>query len=71
MSTLTLGLDLGDRSSRYAVLAADASLVGEGRLATTREALQDFFGALAPARAVFEVGTHSPWVSRLIAACGP
>lgn len=70
MSTLTLGLDLGDRTSRYAALAADAQVMGEGRLATTRDAMQDFFAALAPARVVLEVGTHSPWVSRLIAACG-
>jgi transposase len=70
MSTLTLGLDLGDRTSRYAVLATDAALMGEGRLATARDAMQDFFTALAPARVVLEVGTHSPWVSRLLAACG-
>ena len=71
MSTITLGLDLGDRTSRYAVLAADAQLVAEGSVATTREALHECFRALPTARVVLEVGTHSPWVSRLIAAWGP
>ena len=70
MSTITLGLDLGDRFSRYAVLDADAHLVGEGMVATKREAVQDFFAAFPPARVILEVGTHSPWVSRLIAWCG-
>lgn len=70
MSTITRGLDLGDRSSRYAVLDADAHLVGEGSIATTREAMQDFFLALPTARVILEVGTHSPWVSRIVATCG-
>ena len=70
MSTITLGLDLGDRSSRYAVLDAEAHLVGEGSVATTREAMADFFAALPLARVILEVGTHSPWVSRLVASCG-
>jgi transposase len=70
MSTITLGLDLGDRSSRYAVLDADARLIDEGSVATAREAMQDFFSALPTARVILEVGTHSPWVSRLIAGCG-
>ncbi len=70
MSTITLGLDLGDRASRYAVLDADAHLVGEGSIATTREAMQDFFSALPTARVILEVGTHSPWVSRVVATGG-
>jgi len=69
MSTITLGLDLGDRSSRYAVLDAEAHLIGEGSVATTREAMADFFAALPLARVILEVGTHSPWVSRVIAGC--
>ena len=42
MPTITLGLDLGDRSSRYAVLDAEAHVVGEGSVATTREAMRRF-----------------------------
>jgi hypothetical protein len=61
MSTITLALDLGDRSSRYAVLDADAHLIGEGSAATTRESMQDFFSAPPTARVILEVGTHSPW----------
>jgi transposase len=64
MSTITLGLDLGDRSSRFAVLDTDAHHLGEGSVATTREAMQDFFTALPTARVILEVGTHSPEVSR-------
>ena len=70
MPTITPGLDLGDRSPRYAVLDADAQLIGEGSVATTREAMQDFFAALPLARVNLEVGTHSPWVSRVVATGG-
>lgn len=60
MPTIPLGLDLGDRVSRYAVLDAGAHLLGEGSVATTRKAMQDFFTALPTARVILEVGTHSP-----------
>ena len=35
MSTITLGLDLGDRSSRYAVLDADASFLSNDSISAT------------------------------------
>ena len=52
------------------MLDAEAHLVGEGSVATTREAIPDFFAALPTARVILKVGTHSPWVSRVIASCG-
>jgi transposase len=39
-------------------------------VATTNKALGDHFGALPRARVVVEVGTHSPWVSRLLQELG-
>lgn len=66
----TVGLDLGDRWSRYCVLDLRGEIVQEGRVATTAEALEALFGAIAPARVALEVGTHSPWVSRAIAKHG-
>jgi transposase len=66
----TVGLDLGDRSSRYCILSREGTLLEEGRIATTEASLRRHFSALDRARVAFEVGAHSPWVSRLLADCG-
>ena len=66
----TIGLDLGDRWSHYCVLKAAGHKLSEGRVATTQEALREHFEALSEARVIMEVGTHSPWISRLLAELG-
>jgi transposase len=67
---LTIGLDLGDRSSCYCVLDENGEIVLEQKLATTPEAIQQAFGKMARSRIAMETGTHSPWVSRMLAALG-
>lgn len=69
-SGVTVGLDLADRYSQVCVLDVKAEVIDEGRVRTTEDALRGRFGALAPCRVVIEVGTHSPWVSRLLAELG-
>lgn len=66
----TIGMDLGDRSSRYCVLNEEGEVVVEGSVATTKKGLHQVFGALPRCRVALEVGTHSPWVSRQLAALG-
>jgi len=66
----TIGLDLGDRSSSYCVLDENGEIVLEQKLATTPEAIQQAFGKIARSRIAMETGTHSPWVSRMLAALG-
>lgn len=39
-------------------------------MATTKQAMAEVFSALAKCRMALEVGTHSPWVSRLLASLG-
>ncbi|MGQ0663396.1 MAG: IS110 family transposase [Pseudomonadota bacterium] len=70
MSLMTVGLDLGDRTSTYCQVSVAGAVSTRGKVATTAVALQPFFAALPPCRVVLEVGTHSPWVSRLAAAAG-
>jgi len=36
MTRLTVGLDLGDRTSRYCILNAEGEVVSEGSVATTQ-----------------------------------
>jgi len=67
---LTVGLDLGDRSSWYCVLDEAGGVVLEQRLGTTPKAMQEVFGAMPRSRIALETGMHSPWVSRCLSALG-
>ena len=69
-SRLTVGMDLGDRFSHIHVLDESGQCIEEGRIATRAMELRQRFGGLAPCRIAIEAGTHSPWVSRLLADCG-
>jgi transposase len=65
------GLDLGDRYSQLYVLdRASGERLEETRLRTTAAALRQRFEGVAPMRIAIEVGTHSPWVSRLLKKLG-
>ena len=66
----TIGLDLGDRNSRYCVLDEQGEVIREGSVATTRQGLDRVLGAMTPCRLALEVGTHSPWVSRHLERTG-
>ena len=68
--TLTIGLDLGDRNSWYCVLNEAGQIQLEQRVRTTAKALQEVFGAMPRSRIALEIGTHSPWISRLLSALG-
>jgi transposase len=63
-------MDLGDKTSRYCVLDERGEIVKEGSVGTTKKALVQKFGALRRCRMAMEVGTHSPWVSRLLKSLG-
>jgi transposase len=67
---LTIGLDLGDRSSWYCVLDEAGNVLVEQRLSTTAQAMREVFGAKPRSRMALETGMHSPWVSRLLSELG-
>jgi transposase len=67
---LTIGLDLGDRSSWYCVLDEAGNVLVEQRLSTTAQAMREVFGAKPCSRMALETGMHSPWVSRLLSELG-
>jgi len=67
---LIIGLDLGDRNSWYCVLDEGGWIQLEQRVRTTAKALQEVFGGMARSRIALEIGTHSPWVSRLLSELG-
>lgn len=63
----TVGVDLGDRKSVVCRLDAAGRVVERRR---TRAFFESYFRSLPQARVVMEVGTHSPWASRLLAELG-
>src|ERR1700728_4069240 len=65
-----IGLDLGDKWSRYCVLDHRGVILEEDRVRTGAESLRERFGRLPPTRMVIEAGAHSPWVSRLLESIG-
>src|ERR1700730_7810029 len=67
---LTIGLDLGDRSSFYCVLNGSGEVLLEERATTSPEAMKKTFGKMPRSRIALETGTHSPWVSRLLSELG-
>lgn len=67
---MVAGLDLGDRFSRFCMLDPEGEVIEEGRIATTRSALRSRFESADPMLVVFEVGTHSAWVDRLLRSSG-
>ena len=67
---LTIGLDLGDRNRWYCVLDEAGQIQLEQRVRTNAKALQEVFGAMPRSRVALEIGTHSPWISRLLSALG-
>ena len=67
---LTIGLDLGDRSSCYACSPKWAKFCRNRKLGTTPKAMRQEFGAMLRGRIALETGTHSPWISRLLTNAG-
>lgn len=67
---LTIGVDIGDRTSHYCVLDAKGEVVEEGKLGTTKTGLNALFEELPTVRVAIEAGTHSPWISRQLSSQG-
>jgi len=67
---ITIGLDLGDKKSRYCVLNGNGDVVETGSVETTKPKMVEKFGRMRRCRIALEVGTHSPWLSRLLTSIG-
>jgi transposase len=67
---LTIGLDLGDRSSWYCVLDEAGDVLLEQRVSTTPKAMKQVFERMPRSRIALETGMHSPWVSRVLSGLG-
>ena len=67
---LTIGLDLGDRSSYFCMLDEVGNVILEDHLPTTPNRVRQVFSKMPRCRIALETGTHSPWVSRELSQMG-
>jgi transposase len=67
---ITIGMDVGDKISRYCVLGGHGEVQSEGSVGTNRKAMAQKFSGMGRCRIALEVGTHSPWLSRLLSGLG-
>jgi transposase len=68
---MTAGMDLGDKYTHLCLIDTEnGELIEESRLRTTPEAMRRRFDSEQSLHIAIEVGTHSPWISRLLTECG-
>lgn len=65
-----IGIDLGDKKHAVCVLDKGGNILREFTIANQRNCLGKLARDYPAARAAMEVGTHSPWISRLLSAEG-
>jgi transposase len=65
-----IGIDIGDKNSRYCLIDAGGEIMVEDSMATTQEAFTAYFVSMPKTTIAIEVGSHSPWISELLESCG-
>src|SRR3984893_17789731 len=67
---ITIGLDLGDKTSCYCALDSEGGAQAGMTRRYTRKAMAQKFSGIKRCRIAMEVGTHSPWLSRWLSGLG-
>jgi len=67
---ITVGMDMGDKNHSVCVLDAEGKVLTQSTVTNTGKAIRKYFGKLNPCRVAMEAGTHSGWVSRILAELG-
>jgi transposase len=70
LTRLTLGLDMGDRKTNFAVLSFEGEVIEEGVIPTTPSDFERVFARFRASVAVLEVGSQSRWSSELLSNLG-
>lgn len=70
MTSVTIGMDLGDKNHEVCVLDQDGQVIDRFTVGNTRTQLRKVFPQYQGARVAIETGTHSPWVSRDLESLG-
>jgi activator of 2-hydroxyglutaryl-CoA dehydratase len=56
---ITIGVDLGDKTSWYCVLDNEGEVIKKGSVATTKKGIEETFGGLERCLIALEVGEHT------------
>lgn len=71
MPSMTIGCDVGDRTSQLCLLDnRSLGVLQRLTIRTTPAAFDGFFSRVQRCRVIVEVGTHSRWMSELVAGLG-
>jgi transposase len=65
----TIGIDLGDKVSRYAIVDQDGEVIEEGSFRNQVSSIEKHFGD-RPRRVALEAGAQSAWISRELKRLG-
>jgi transposase len=65
----TIGIDLGDKVSRYCIVDQDGEVVEEGSFRNQASSIEKHFGG-EPRRIALEAGAQSAWISRELKGLG-
>lgn len=65
-----IGLDLSDRTGRFYAIDEEGLKIAEGTVLLVAPELQRWAMTIRKTVIAIEAGTHSPWISRLLEACG-
>jgi transposase len=66
----SMGIDLSDRTGHFYAIDDEGLLIEEGSVMLLAPELQQWAASIAKTVIAIEAGTHSPWISRLLSACG-
>jgi transposase len=69
-NTITIGIDLGDKFHIAVVFDDEGNELETAQVTNTKAGVSKFFERYRHAKVAMEAGTHSPWISRLLAEMG-
>jgi len=70
LTTTAMGIDIGDRKSHVCILDQAGEVSLETTIATTPNGVASLVNGYPGARVVYEVCTHSPWITPIVDAHG-
>ena len=70
MNSITVGMDLGDKTNLVCVLDKAGNLLQSKSIDNNLESIKKYFMKYKGATVAIEAGTHSPWISRLLSSMG-
>ncbi len=67
---VAIGIDLSDRTGKFYAIDDEGKMIAEGTIALRTPELEKWAMSIGRTVIAIEAGTHSPWISRLLARCG-